>query len=158
LDNATGIAVLLLLAELLRDYEDERMIELVAFNGEDYYAAPGERLYVQQNEDFSTIALVINIDGAAYREGDTHFSLYECPEELAGRVRAVLTEHGLAEGPQWYQGDHSIFVMGGRPAVAITSAALGELMTEITHTPRDTPEIVDTGKIAQIARALRALL
>ncbi len=149
---------MLLLAELLRDYDGEKAIELVAFNGEDYYAASGERLYVQQNADLSTIALVINIDGAAYREGDTHFSLYECPGDLAGQVRTVLTRHGLAEGPQWYQGDHSIFVMGGRPAVAITSAALGELMTEITHTARDTPEIVDTAKIAQIAIALHDLV
>ena len=131
---------------------------MAALNGEDYYAAPGERLYVQQNADLSTIALVVNIDCAAYREGDTHFSLYECPEDLASRVRAVLTEHGLTEGPQWYQGDHSIFVMGGRPAVAITSAALDQLMTEITHTARDTPDIVDPAKVAQIARALQALL
>ena len=158
LDDGTGIAVLLLLAELLRNYDGDRLIELAAFNGEDYYAASGERLYVEQNADFSTIDLVINIDCAAYGEGDTHFSLYECPEDVAGRVRTVLSEHGLAEGPQWYQGDHSIFVMGGRPAVAITSALLGHLMSKITHTARDTPEIVDPAKVAQIAQALRALL
>lgn len=158
LDDGTGVVVLLLLAELLRDYDGDRVIELAVLNGEDYYDAPGERLYVEQNADFSTIDLVINIDGAAYREGDTHFSLYECPEDMAGRVRAVLSEHGLAEGPQWYQGDHSIFVMGGRPAVAITSAVLGDLMAEITHTARDTPEIVDPTKVAQIARALQVLL
>lgn len=158
LDDGTGVVVLLLLAELLRDYAGDKVIELAALNGEDYYDASGERLYVEQNADMSTIALVINIDCAAYREGATHFSLYGCPEDLAGRVRSVLSEHGLAEGPQWYQGDHSIFVMGGRPAVAITSAALGELMTEITHTAKDTPEIVDTAKIAQIAIALHDLV
>jgi len=158
LDDGTGVVVLLLLAELLRDYDGDKVIELAAFNGEDYYDASGERLYVEQNADLSTIDLVINIDGAAYREGATHFSLYECPEDMAARVRAVLSEHGLVEGPQWYQGDHSIFVMGGRPAVAITSALLGDLMAEITHTARDTPEIVDPAKVAQIAQALKALL
>ena len=158
LDDGTGVVVLLLLAELLRDYDGDKVIELAALNGEDYYDASGERLYVEQNADMSTIALVINIDCAAYREGATHFSLYECPEDVAGRVRAVLSEHGLAEGPQWYQGDHSIFVMGGRPAVAITSAQLGDLMAEVTHTTRDTPEIVDPAKVSQIAQALQALL
>ncbi len=158
LDDGTGIAVLLLLAELLRNYEGNKIIELATLNGEDYYAAAGERLYVEQNADMSTIALVINIDGAAYREGDTHFSLYECPEDLVARARSVLGEHGLVEGPQWYQGDHSIVVMAGRPAAAITSARLGELMAEITHTSRDIPEIVDPMKVAQIAIALQALL
>lgn len=156
-DDATGVIVLLLLGELLAQYDGERMIELVAFNGEDYYAAPGERLYLQQNEDLSAIGLVINIDGAGYYKGDTHFSLYECPEELARQVRGVLGANGLAEGPQWYQGDHSIFVMAGRPAVAITSD-IAEVSQQVTHTPKDAPDIVDPAKVAQIAVALRALI
>lgn len=156
-DNATGVIVLLLLGELLAEYDGERMIELVAFNGEDYYAAPGERLYLQQNEDLSAIDLVINIDGAGYYQGGSHFSLYECPDELGERVRDVLGANGLAEGPQWYQGDHSIFVMAGRPAVAITSD-IAEVSREVTHTPKDAPDIVDPAKVAQIAVALRALI
>jgi aminopeptidase YwaD len=156
-DNATGVIVLLLLGELLGQYAGERMIELVVFNGEDYYAAPGERLYLQQNEDLSAIDLVINIDGAGYFQGDTHFSLYECPESLAARARTVFSQHVLAEGPQWYQGDHSVFVMAGRPAIAITSD-IAEVSREITHTPKDNPEIVDSGKVAQIARAIAAFV
>ncbi len=154
IDDGTGVVVLLLLGELLADYDGKQMIELVAFNGEDYYAAPGERLYLQQNEDLSAIALVINIDGAGYYQGDTHFSLYECPEDLAARVREVLGGHGLVEGPQWYQGDHSVFVMAGRPAVAITSD-ISEVSAQVTHTPKDAPDIVDSGKVAQIALSLR---
>jgi aminopeptidase YwaD len=156
-DDATGVIVLLLLGELLANYAGERMIELAALNGEDYYAAPGERLYVQQNEDLSAIGLVINIDGAGYHKGNSHFSLYECPDDVAERVRGVFTEHGLAEGPQWFQGDHSIFVMAGRPAVAITSD-IAEVSREITHTPKDAPDIVDPAKVAQIAMAIADLL
>ena len=156
-DDATGVIVLLLLGQLLADYDGKRMIELVAFNGEDYYAAPGERLYLQQNEDLSAIDLLINIDGAGYYRGDSHFSLYECPERLAAQARKVLTDHGLAEGPQWYQGDHSIFVMAGRPAIAITSD-IDEVSKEITHTAKDSPEIVDPGKVAHIAMAIRAFI
>jgi aminopeptidase YwaD len=156
-DDATGVIVLLLLGELLAQFDGERMVELVAFNGEDYYAAPGERLYLQENQDLSAIDLVINIDGAGYYRGGTHFSLYECPETLAAQARKVLMEHGLAEGPHWYQGDHTIFVMAGRPAIAITSD-IDEVSREVTHTPKDSPEIVDSGKVAHIAKALAALL
>lgn len=157
-DNAAGTVVLLLLAQLLADYEAAPAIELVAFNGEDYYAAPGERLYLQENEDLSKINFVVNIDGAGYREGATHFSLYECGEELAQRAREVLSRGGLEEGPQWYQGDHTMFVMAGRPAIAITSAEAGVLASAFIHTPADAPEIVDPAKLAQTANALAGLL
>lgn len=157
-DNAAGTVALLLLAELLAGYDRSPMVELVAFNGEDYYAAPGERLYLQENEDLSKIALVVNIDGAGYREGGTHFSLYECPEELAQRARGALGRGGLTEGPLWYQGDHTMFVMASRPAIAVTSAKAEKLAAEFIHTPADAPEIVDTQKLAQIARALAGLL
>jgi aminopeptidase YwaD len=157
-DNAAGVVTLLLLAGLLPASDAGPAIELVAFNGEDYYAAPGEQLYLQQNEDLSAIDFVINVDGAGYRDGGTNFSLYQCPDELAARARNILGKHGLTEGPQWYQGDHTMFVMAGRPAIAITSEQVGTLAAEYIHTPRDTPDIVDTSKLARIAQAIAALL
>lgn len=156
IDDGTGVVVLLLLGELLAGYDGARMIELAALNGEDYYAAPGERLYVQEN-DLAGVDLLINIDGAGYVEGDTHFSLYNLDEAPAEHVRAALGSHGLAEGPQWWQGDHSIFVMAGRPAVALTSD-IALVSEQVTHTPKDAPEIVDYEKVARIAEALAALL
>jgi aminopeptidase YwaD len=45
-----------------------------------------------------------------------------------------------------------------RPALAITSEHLAELMGEITHTPKDTPEIVDVAKLVNVAAALRDLI
>ena len=77
---------------------------------------------------------------------------------MAERSRKAFEEHGLAEGPEWYQGDHTMFVMAGRPAIAITSEQVAVLAAEYIHTPRDTPEIVDPARLAQIARAVAALL
>ena len=48
--------------------------------------------------------------------------------------------------------------MNQRPALAITSELLTELVTEITHTPKDRPEIVDPTKLVHVAFALRDLL
>ena len=45
LDNGAGVVVLLLLAELLQDYDGGVELELVALNGEDYYSAAGEMQY-----------------------------------------------------------------------------------------------------------------
>jgi hypothetical protein len=49
-DNASGVVVLLLLAELLADYAGGLGIELVAVNGEDYNSNPGEQQYLALRE------------------------------------------------------------------------------------------------------------
>lgn len=70
IDNGTGVTVLLLLAELLKDTYCRYPIELLVFNGEDYYRAPGQVKYIEQNEGrFEDILLKINIDGAGYHKG-----------------------------------------------------------------------------------------
>ena len=51
IDNASGVVVLLLLAELLKDYSGNNLIEIVALNGEDYYAVPGQMRYIQDYQD-----------------------------------------------------------------------------------------------------------
>ncbi|GAG34821.1 unnamed protein product, partial [marine sediment metagenome] len=123
IDNATGVVVLLLLADLLEDYDGNKLIEIVAINGEDYYAVPGQMLYVNKNQDrFNEILLNINIDGAGYKEGKSVFSFYGLPEEIKNNAQDVLNKfNGITEGVQWPQGDHSIFIQNGCPAIAVSS-------------------------------------
>jgi aminopeptidase YwaD len=159
-DNASGVIVLLLLAELLAGYDGHLGLELVALNGEDYYSNPGEQQYLALNADrFGEIILGINLDDVAYYRGRVAYSLYDCPPDIASSVRNIFSAYSdLVEGEPWYQGDHALFLMSQRPALAITSELLAELMAEITHTPKDTPQIVDTAKLVTIAIALRELL
>jgi aminopeptidase YwaD len=160
LDNATGVTLLLLLAGLLADDPLPVGVELVAINGEDYYASPGEKLIMQLDQDsFDGIALAINIDGAGYRAGKTAYSFYGCPVEIESAARTALSGYqGLVEGESWVQGDHSMFIMGGRPAIAVTSEMFWEILTEIAHTPRDTIDQVDTARLAEAALALRDVI
>jgi aminopeptidase YwaD len=162
IDNATGVVVLLLLAELLKDYVGDKQIELIAFNGEDYYAVPGQMNYVMANQgNFGNILLNINIDGAGYRNGLSSFSLFELPEELLRKTNEVLLKYeGITEGIQWPQGDHSIFLMNGVPAIAVSSKwFIDNISTqEITHTPKDNISIVDCDKLVEISLALNDLI
>lgn len=159
LDNATGVIVLLLLAELLKDVSFNRTIEIVALNGEDYYAAPGEMLYLQNNPKMENIYLGINIDAAGYVDGKTAYSLYDCPEDMGDAVhRSFPGKMGFIEGMQWYQSDHSLFIMNQRPALAITSEKFMHLSTNITHTEKDAPSLVNVSKLVETASALRNLL
>jgi aminopeptidase YwaD len=160
LDNATGVTVLLLLAELLQDYSPSLTIELVALNGEDYYSAPGEVYYLQNNPNqLQDVYLGINLDAPGYIKGSTAYSLYDCPPEIAVKIHGSFPKRkGFIAGEQWYQSDHSLFIMNNRPALAITSEQFTHLSTYITHTAQDAPELVDPSKLADIAMALQQLL
>ncbi len=160
LDNASGVTTLLLLAELLRDYHRKLGLELIALNGEDYYANPGEMLYLHQNQGkFDQIVLNINIDDVGYVQGDTVFSLYACPEDMARDIRDVFTTHkGMLAGEPWPQGDHMIFVQNQVPAVAITSQLFMQVLGQISHTSQDIPELVDCNKLVDVAHCLRDLV
>ncbi len=162
IDNATGIVILLLLAELLKDYDGDRLLEIVAFNGEDYYAVPGQMDYIRKNQEhFENIVLNINIDGAGYKEGKSSFSFFGLPDPMKDKVSSVLAEFdGITEGIQWSQGDHSIFIQQGCPAIAVSSMWFIDHIDsqEITHTPNDNMDIVDCRKVIEIAKALNWLL
>jgi aminopeptidase YwaD len=159
-DNASGVVTLLLLSELLADHASDLGVELVAMNGEDYYANPGERQWLAANAGrFDEINLGVNLDDVGYRRGRIAYSLYNLPAEMERVVQRTLsTAEELIEGPPWYQGDHSLLLMNGVSAMAFTSELLDELMREITHTPKDRPETVDPGKLVQLAHRLRELL
>ena len=160
LDNGTGVIILLLLAELLQEVSFNKTIEIVALNGEDYYSAPGEMLYLQNNPNqMSDVYLGINIDAAGYVDGKTAYSLYDCPNNVASKIHNSFPgEKGFMEGEQWYQSDHSLFIMNQRPALAITSEKFMHLSTYITHTSKDAPTLVDTSKLTETTLALRNLL
>lgn len=163
IDNATGVIVLLLLARMLKDYEGEKQIELVAFNGEDYYAVSGQMEYIRKYQhDFGNIMLNINIDGAGYFEGESACSFYNLPAELKEKAESILSKYTghICEGPQWPQGDHSIFVQFGCAAMAFTSKWFTDNMEtqDVTHTKKDNPSIVDVNKLQPIAQAIQELL
>lgn len=160
IDNAGGVIVLLLLAELLAAYSGELSIEIVALNGEDYYSNPGEQQYLASNAGrFEEIVLGINVDGVGYHKGKVAYSLYDCPAEITALIRQVMAGYAdIGEGEPWYQGDHVLFLLNQRPALALTSERATELMAKFVHTAKDSPEIIDTAKLVTAAVALRDLL
>lgn len=154
LDNATGAAALLGLADLLAGDGGRHTVELVPVNGEDYYAATGERIFVADNAGrWETIVLGLNADGAGWAGHATEVSLYGCEGDIERAVRrAVVRRPGIVEGGPWYQSDHSLLVGVGRPAVAVTSEGFAELCATVTHTAADRLDLVDPVKVAEVAR------
>jgi len=162
IDNATGVATVMVLAELLKDYSGKYSIELVIFNGEDYYGAPGQVNYIEQNSDkFNDVILNINIDGAGYKEGLSAFSPFNLPKPILNTFHDVICSASeIVEGLPWYQGDHSLFLQKGCPAIAVTSQWLIENMEcqELTHTPKDNISVVNYERVAECAMGIMELI
>lgn len=105
--------------------------------------------------------LNINIDGAGYKEGKSAFSFFDLTEKMQKKAYKILEQYtGIVEGEQWPQGDHSIFIQNGRPAIAVSSKWFIDNINgqDITHTPKDNIGIVDCTKLVEIAEAIALLI
>jgi aminopeptidase YwaD len=156
LDNASGVAVLLLAAELLQDYSGELGLEIAALNGEDHYSAGGQMDYLRRYQtEFPAIKVAINIDDVGYVNGGCGYSFYGLSDDLELEAARHFEGYGgISAGEPWFNGDHMIFVQNEVPSLAFTAVKVHELMSTITHTPRDVPEMVDCRKLAELAMAL----
>jgi aminopeptidase YwaD len=153
IDNATGVAALLAVAQLLEDYEGPYRAELIPMNGEDYYASSGEHLFVAANEGrWDELLGTVNMDAIGARDAGTALSMYAVTERGNELIHRVLRRHpSVTIGEAWYESDHSIVAAQGRPTVALTSTSFRELCATITHTERDTLELVDADEVAAVA-------
>jgi len=160
LDNAGGTTILMLLAKLLKDNHGKQGIEILAINGEDNYSAGGEMEYLRRHQgNFGKIRLVFNIDGVGFKGKPTGISFYECPQVIQETALKLATDHeGIEEMPQWYQGDHMVFLSQGVPAIALTTASFAEVWADIAHTPQDTLEIVDEDMLVNVAKYISKLI
>ena len=159
-DNASGTVVLLLLAEMLSDYRGKMGIEITALNGEDHYSAGGQMDYLKRyGKDFDSIVIVINIDDVGYKKGNSAYSYYECTGDIKQKANNVFGDFdGIVEGESWFNGDHMVFVQGGKASIAFTAEKVSELMATVTHTLQDTPDIIDSAKLVEVALALKSLI
>lgn len=157
LDNATGVVMLLALADLLKNERPALSVELLPFNGEDNFAAYGEVAYLNAYGDsLGDVELAINID-AAGRIGDlSAISFYSCPDGLRDTVMAVASGHAsVVEGPSWPMSDHMVFAMRSVPAMAVTSTGLAAIAAEVAHTASDMPALADPELVVATAVFLR---
>lgn len=162
IDNATGVVTMLLLSELLKKYNGQHTLELVALNGEDYYSVPGQMTYIKNHQDnFGDIMFNINIDGAGLNKGKTAYALMNFPTQQADLIQNIFNQFsGLTKGEPWMQGDHGIFLQNGIPAIAISSEwLLNNLqIQQITHTQNDNIHIVNLNKIVELTQAIYSLI
>jgi len=159
-DNAAGVATLLALAQALEGQPLELDLELVAFNGEDYYSMPGQMKYLEDYaEAFPQIAMAINIDGVGLRDKRTTVALFECGEPLVPVVQGILSRYpNMVQTEPWSQGDHMLFSMQGIPSLALTSEGIETLLDSVIHTDSDRVNLLSPGNIAEAVSFIEEFL
>ena len=153
LDNASGVSVLLTLAEYIANIQCPFQIEFVLLNGEDYYSTPGEMAYMMKlTPDY---LLAVNVDGVGLRDSDTSISFYECPQELETQImKCVKKTAGIERIEPWHMGDHMLFVNRAIPVIALTSYNIFSILDTVIHTPADDMKNIDLHALDKIVHFL----
>jgi hypothetical protein len=152
LDNGGGVAAVLAAAEA--GLLEVPGLEVVLFNGEDHYAAPGEQAWLAVRP-LDEIRLAANVDGVGTPREVTEVSALAFPERLAAALAAVLEGHpDMAPGEPWFESDHAVFAMRGIPSLALTSGGPRLLLHQRSHSPAGGLQSVDAEVLASVAAFL----
>ncbi|HOG47108.1 MAG TPA: M28 family metallopeptidase [Anaerolineae bacterium] len=173
-DNASGVAVLLAIAERLARGNLRLGVELVAF-GDEESGGHGDELYLQHygleaipvfsglptprdGERLGYTLAAINVDGVGQAVGVNTVTSLACSEAFGALVASVAAAHpGVSVVAPWPASNHYTFFSHGVPAVALGSVGVANIM----HTPADTADWVSGHKLdealALVAELLAAL-
>ena len=157
LDNGSGVATLLALAQSIDVENLECQVCIVLFNGEDYFSTIGEVVFMDSmDREFD---LAINVDGVGLANHPTSLSFYEFNERSQSKYVEALKEFPhLTYIEPWPMGDHMIFAMSGIPSIAITSGGIFDLMETVIHTPDDVLKNIDIDILLQLVEVLGRML
>lgn len=157
LDNATGVATAMSVMERLRDATLPFAVDVVPFNGEEYFGVSGQLAYLDYcSPSPDTIHLMINLDGLGHRDSASAFSVYN--REASSLTRHLRNRPRMVLGDEWIAGDHAIFAFRGIPCLAVTSSNLMEKVVTITHTRDDTVDQVDVSLLEETAATIADIL
>jgi peptide/nickel transport system permease protein len=158
-DNASGVAVMLELARLLKTsaYQPDKSVLFVAWAG-------GERreglstvniLNARPGASELTVETVVELSGVGYGTGtemsignDSSFRLVQLFQQAASRYNTRTTT--LGRGPHYDLPVSSIF--GGRSATTLSVSWDGS--DNLAHTPNDTFALIDVKKLQQVGQSV----
>ena len=151
LDNAAGVAVLLAAMGRLKDYAGPYDLEFIPFNGEDSPMAKGQLTYLEScGKELSRIRLGINIDSVGAKGSQTAVSAYNLDDDRQIWLDGEIARYRQIErGPEWVEGDHSIFVFRGIPCLALTSSTWRDPAMLPACSPPDSLDLVDRALLVE---------
>jgi Iap family predicted aminopeptidase len=155
-DNASGLAVLAVLAESLSSEAWPVSLEWFITNGEEN-GGVGDAEYLRRRADeMGQIIAAINVDGVGHFLSATSIALMGGSEAFQDLVAQVIANHaGVVRSEPWYESDHTAFFSHGVPCLPITSAGVAE---SFIHTPADMPEWLSADRLDQVVSLITEII
>lgn len=158
LDNASGVAALLEMANILKEKSKENAFNMdivfCAFNGEERRFGGSGAFINAIKSDIYFKLYNINIDCIGAKEGGKLAlkNRGKVSDNLYDAVKSILKKNNIEFADTEIVGgsDHLVFESIGIPNILI----IDENIRRLIHRPTDTPEILDYEKIRNISRAL----
>lgn len=146
-DNASGVAVLLALAERLAPKDLAIGLEWLVVNGEEV-GGVGDAVYLgQRGETLGEVLAAINIDGVGQYLGPTSITVMGGSLSFQEHVFALKESYpGVVRVGPWYESDHTAFLFRGVPCIPIGST--GAVSNH--HLPSDTSEWISPGRLEEV--------
>lgn len=146
-DNATGVAVMLALAERLCREDQPYSLEFVAFTNEEYMPV-GDDEYVRRRADgFGHVHAAMNFDAVGLAAGPNTIAAFNLPPETQHAVDQVVGRFpNVAWTEPWPESNHSTFAIRGVPTLAFTARADNPSY----HLRSDTVELVSPERLAEM--------
>lgn len=146
-DNATGVAVMLALAERLCRENQPYSLEFVAFTNEEYLPIGDDEYVRRRAEGFDRIVAALNFDAVGVAAGQNSVAGFNLAPEAQGAVEQVVARFpDVAWVEPWPQSNHSTFAFRGVPSLAFTARAAHPSY----HLRTDTIDLVSPERLAEM--------
>ncbi len=148
IDNGSGVAAMLALAETLPQKKLPLGLEFIALNGHEN-GGIGIAEYLRRREnELAQVIVAINIDGVGQVLGANSVAMFAASPSFQDQIAATLKKYpGVARVDPWYESDHTAFVSRGVPSIALSSIGV----TNVMHSPIDTAEWISAAKLGEAA-------
>jgi len=157
-DNAAPVAVVVEVARLLKESVDngdtlKRTVRFLLYGAEEsgtnrfFFWVNGSREYVQSRETLDDIGLVVSLDSVGYNAPNYIVSTHETSGFAKTLTETIGHEDRFVHwSPPGYGSDHWFFTSGGVPTIYLIPWP-----SDLYHTQKDTPEILDYDSIQAFA-------
>jgi len=146
-DNASGMAALLTLVDILTELDLEIGLEFIAFGDHEYYAYSDIYYVEKYGQQMKDILVAINFDGIGQRLGSNNIAIMTASEPLQLHVEQEVVKYpGVVWTEPWPESNHSTFAWRGVPSIAFCTDG----MRGIHHQPTDTLKWISEVKIVEV--------
>lgn len=155
-DNASGITVLLCLADYFKNHPPSCALEFVAFGSEEYLPI-GDDIYLASGGEtlLPNLKAAINIDGIGSKLGVNSIAMFSESAAFHTRMEEICLEFPalIWTGP-WPESNHSTFAWRGVPSIAFTARG----GPNFYHLHQDTLDWVDMNLIAEVVAIILRII